>query len=263
MRLLLACIDGLAWPLMDPPPFMAGCLEQGAVGPLSEFSYPDPAWVIDDEPLWTGLTQGGLSLGAMNLPGLWPSQAVKGFMVCRIPGGQVQSGWTHPPELADDLGDYVQPKRQPSDAPNWRSPLKDTAFAEAAALARLRYEHFRRLCAQYQPEVAALGWSGLAAARQLFGLEAGRADLMLAQLDDYLARLMDEFQPSTFVLVGFGMAGEPGVIMILGQDRVEPGRLRRTAWTDLLPALLDLAGLPSPKPASMLADLTHHGDITS
>lgn len=263
MRLLVACIDGLAWPLKEPPPFLAQCLQKGAAGPLSGFYPSGAAWRLDGEPFWPLFSQAGLKLGLMNLPGLWPAQPIKGFMVCRGAGGNAGGNWTHPPELAHDLGDYAQAKPLPSGAPEWRAPLKDTAFAEAAALARLRYEHFRRLCAQYQPEAAALGWSALATARGLFGSEAGRAGLMLAQLDAYLARLRDEFQPNALALMGTGWADQSGAVIMLAPDRIKAGRLPRAAWPEVLSALLDLAGLPSARPAGLFADLLPNGEAPS
>lgn len=263
MRLLLACIDGLAWPLEEPPPFLAECLQKGAAGPLPGFSPSEAAWRMDGEPFWPLLSQAGLKLGLMNLPGLWPAQQIKGFMVCRETSGSAGGNWTHPPELAHDLGDYAQAKPLPSGAEAWKTALKDTAFAEAAALARLRYEHFRRLCAQYQPEVGALAWSALATARELFGSEAGRTDLMLAQLDAYLARLRDEFQPDALALMGAGWAGQPGAVIILAPHRIQAGRLPRAAWPQVLPALLDLAGLPSARAAGLLGDLPGNGETPS
>lgn len=259
MRLLIACLDGLAWPLREPPPLIARCLERGAAGALHDIPSPDQFWRLNNALLWTGLSRAGLNLGLMNLPGLWPSQTIDGFMVCRNQGEHAKPNWTLPPELADDLGDYVQPRRLSAEAAQWRTPLKDTAFAEAAALARLRYEHFRRLCGSRQVEVGAIGWSALASARQLFGDEAGRAALMLAQLDRYIAWLMEEFQPQALVVAGMGYGREPGIALMLAPDQVEPGRFERDSWQELLAALVVLAGLPAPNHDQASGDLLLKG----
>lgn len=224
---------------------MARCLAHGAAGPLRGIPSLDQLWLLDNEPIWSHFGSGGLNLGLMNLPGLEAPQAVNGFMVCRGQGQDEGRVWTHPPELARDLGDYIQPQRLPASAAQWRDPLKDTAFAQAAALARLRYEHFRRLCALHQVDVGAIGWSALATARRLFGEEAGRAALMLAQLDTYLAWLMDEFAPRALVVAGLGFGNEPGMALILAPDQMEPGRWEQDTWQELLAALMALAGLPA------------------
>jgi hypothetical protein len=259
MRLLIACIDGLAWPLEDPPSFLANCLEQGAAGPLAEISSRDDAWSTGVGQLWSQLDQAGISPGLMNLPGLWPAQAVRGFTVCRRPRSGAAGTWAHPPELAGDLGDYIQPKRLPAGHADWRAPLKDTAFAESAALARLRFEHFRRLCSQYKPDVGALGWSALATARGLFGGEAGRADLMLAQVDAYLAKLWDEFKPNALAVMGSGWEGDPGPVIIFAPSLIKPGRIQRASRPDLLAELASLAGAPMAIQGGILADLMLKG----
>jgi hypothetical protein len=250
MRLLLAFLDGLSWPMKEPPPFLARCSDQGAAGPLRAIPAPDRLWLLDNEPIWSRFKRGGLDLGLMNLPGMPVPQTASGFMVCRRQGQDSVPGWTHPPNLVDDLGDYVQPQRLPASATDWRGPLKDTAFAQAAALARLRYEHFRRLCAKWEVEVGAIGWSALATARHLFGEEKDRAALMLAQLDNYLAWLMEEFAPLALVVAGLGFGNEPGMALVLGPDQMETGRWEQDSWQELLAALMMLAGLPAPKGAT-------------
>lgn len=259
MRLLVACIDGLAWPLEKPPPFMARCLERGVSGALAGFVSPDDAWRAGEGPIWSQLDQAGLSLGLMNLPALWPAQAVRGFMVCRQPQPNACGDWAHPSRLAGDLGDYLQPKRLPADHADWRVPLKDTAFAEAAALARLRYEHFRRLCAYYMPDVGALGWSALATARKLFGEEAGRANLMLAQMDAYLAKIMEGIKPDALVIMGSGWDEHPGTAIMFAPSLIKPGRIDQVAWPHLLAAFATLAGAPMPTQENILADFMLKG----
>jgi hypothetical protein len=202
-------------------------------------------------------------MGLMNLPGLRPNHEINGFMVCRTSGRTSGQAWTYPPELALDLGDYLQPRRLPDGAAQWRGPLKDTAFAESAALARLRYEHFRRLSIRYKVEVAALAWSALSSARRLFKEEASRPALMLAQLDAYLTWLYDEFQPQAMAVAGTGLKGESGLLAVLAPGRVEPGHWPEAAWPDLLAMLMILAGLPSPRPDHILADLIRPGEIPS
>ncbi len=263
MRLLLACIQGLAWPPMEPPPFLNQCLEQSAAGPLQGFPGQDQAWLINGVSFWSLLSQAGLQLGVMNLPGLWPAQEINGFMVCRGLVNDAGHPWTHPRDLSHDLGDYVQPRHLPAEAPQWRPPLKDTAFAEAAALARLRYEHFRRLCARRRVDVGAIGWSALAKARRLFNGERERADLMLAQLDAYLARLHQEFQPQALVVAGMVEEGQTGLLAVLAPELVKPVRLPNAAWPGLLPSLMVLAGLSSPTPEHVLADARQSGDLLS
>lgn len=259
MRLLTICIDGLAWPLEEPPPYLADCLDLGAAGPLADISGGDDAWSAGNGQIWSHLDRAGFSLGLMNLPGLWPAQAVRGFMVCRQPRSGATGNWAHPPELAGDLGDYIQPKRLPAGHADWRESLKDTAFAETAALARLRFEHFRRLCSQYKPDVGALGWSALATARGLFGGESGRADLMLNQLDSYLAKLWDEFKPGVLAVTGRGWAGDPGPAIIFAPSLLKPGRIQQASQPDLLAELATLAGAPITIKGGILADLMLRG----
>jgi hypothetical protein len=199
-------------------------------------------------------------LGLMNLPGLPSPQAVNGFMVCRRQEPDTDNNWTHPPELADDLGDYVQPQRLPAAAEKWRGPLKDTAFAQASALARLRYEHFRRLCASHQVDAGAIGWSSLAGARHLFGEEHGRAALMLTQLDAYLTRLEDEFSPQALLVAGTGFGSRPGAAMILAPDMIRTGRWEQDTWQEFLATLLILAGLPAPSPERAMTSLLTRGE---
>ncbi len=256
MRLLFACIEGLTWPLPELPPFAALCLAQGAAGPLEGFRPGPDAWSLGDEPLWPALGRAGLKVGVMNLPGLWPAQEVAGFMVCRPPAGRSPGAWTHPPELALELGDYLPPQPLEPGAENWRTALKDTAYAQAAALARLRYEHFRRLCRARGVDLGALGWSALATARRLFGGQAGRAALMLAQLDTYLAWLHQALRPQVVVVCGPGREGEPGAILVHAPGLVRPGRLEPTDWQELPPALLALAGpVPAEGRGSLAARL--------
>lgn len=260
MRLLFACIQGLKWPLTEPPAFLARLLAEGAAGPLSGPSSWDQAWLLDGEPFWPLVSRAGLKMGLMNLPGLLPAREIKGFMVCRTSGRDADREWTYPSQLAFDLGDYVQPRQLSAEAPQWRGPLKDTAFAEAAALARLRYEHFRRLCAQHRVEVGALAWSALASARRLFSGDRGRAVLMLAQLDAYLAWLYEEFQPEVLIAAGLGQAGEPGLLTVLAQGKIDPGAWQEAAWPDLLALLMILAGLPSPRPDNIFDGLRRPGE---
>jgi len=242
MRLLLACIEELTWPMeAAPPPFLAECLQNAATGPLSGFPPLEHAWLVEGEPFWPRLAAQGLRLGLMNLPGLWPPQALPGFMVCRRPSGDRRTDWTHPAQLSRDMGDYPQPQALPPNAGAWREALRDTAFAQAAALARLRYEHFQRLCAQWRVEVGALGWSALATSRQLFGVASRRMDLMLAQLDAYLSWLRDRFQPQDLAMAVLGAEDRPGFLAVMAPGLVQPQTLEPVQWSRLLAVLADLA----------------------
>lgn len=57
-------------------------------------------------PVWEFLNEDGYRTGIMNIPMTFPPERVDGFLISGFPYGSATSGFTYPPELEQELGDY-------------------------------------------------------------------------------------------------------------------------------------------------------------
>jgi predicted AlkP superfamily phosphohydrolase/phosphomutase len=57
-------------------------------------------------PLWYFLNEDGVRTGLMNIPMTFPPDRVDGFFISGFPFGRATSGFTYPPELEAELGEY-------------------------------------------------------------------------------------------------------------------------------------------------------------
>jgi len=57
-------------------------------------------------PIWHFLNEDGVKTGIMNIPMTFPPDKVDGFFISGFPFGQADTGFTYPPELEAELGDY-------------------------------------------------------------------------------------------------------------------------------------------------------------
>jgi hypothetical protein len=230
-----------SWLADGAAPHLAALARDGAAGPLAARDY-DPDWRRAFLP---GAAAPGPRAGMLNLTRPRRPEALNGFMVCRRdPGAKADQDFTYPPELARDLGDY------PPD-PDWtaRSGLdrlpearRDSLYAELAALSRIRFEHARRLFAEYGVEAAAAGWRSLAMAQRLFPRGGGRVRGLLGQLDHYAGELARSLRPRFMLALGPPLGSEPGWLLIRGDETSRPEELLRLARRDmggLLAAVLE------------------------
>jgi predicted AlkP superfamily phosphohydrolase/phosphomutase len=57
-------------------------------------------------PVWQLLNEKGIRTGIMNIPMTFPPEKVDGFFISGFPYGAARSGFTYPPELEKELGNY-------------------------------------------------------------------------------------------------------------------------------------------------------------
>jgi len=127
-----------------------------------------------------------------------------------------------PRALADDLADYLPdppPPEMPL-GPDLAGGKADVAFAEQAAVTRIRMEHTRRLAQKFKPSVLAVNLGGLALTRNLFGAGSGRFLLFLSQLDTYFDALRSALRPASIAL-----AGDSGLLAVSGPGIKKGGNL--------------------------------------
>jgi hypothetical protein len=247
----MVCLPGLDAGLWaaerKAAPFLAGLAGRGLELGLEGGPSAPGAWPWRGGTLWSGLDAAGLPCGLVNLPGLWPAPAVSGYVLARPPAGRAAAAGpaAHPPELAGDLGDYPAPLRAPARPGRLSQPRRDTLFARAAATARIRYEHARRLCKWRPPAVAGVGFGGLAQLRRLWpGLDSPRHGQLLAQLDRYVSRLARRLEPRALVIAGWGEGAGLGLAAWPGCSP----RAGRAEWPEVVEAVAHLAGAAGGEP---------------
>jgi len=57
-------------------------------------------------PVWHFLNEAGIRTGIQNIPMTFPPDRVDGFFISGFPYGRAKTGFTYPPELEKELGDY-------------------------------------------------------------------------------------------------------------------------------------------------------------
>jgi hypothetical protein len=191
--------------------------------------------------LWRELARAGVPVGLCNLPGLWPPPPVHGWAVARIQSPDQARHFTHPPELALDLGEYQSGQLSLVGRPVPKPQQRDEVYALWACLARLVWDQALRLLQAQPPRLAGLGFQGLGQVYNMFADDPGRLDLLLAQVDEYLGR-MAALLRSRGVLCLAGQAG----FLAWGPGLIRPGRMAGARPEDLTPVLLGLLGLDIP-----------------
>lgn len=183
------------------PPFLAGLQKDAASGAWEAGG----DWSRLGDLLAPCLAVKGLRPGLVNLPGPVTPPPDPAFFIGRAADGDGRPEIL-PTELAEDLYDYLPDPPRPAASSHSGSArgLADLAFAEQAAVARIRFEHTRRLAEQYRPGLLAVHFGGLELTRVLFGPNAGRWLVMLNQLDYYFAGLAQALAPAAVALVGGG-----------------------------------------------------------
>lgn len=202
---LPAIVDGRATPYWAE-------LHSGAVKGIINFLQPDEAfWPSLLSP---SLSQAGLRAGLINLAWQGSPPSEQGFFIGRA-GGAGQAPVVAPPELAEDLVDYLADPPWPS----WHSGHTpaggqlDLAYAEQAAVSRIRFEHARRLARVHELDLLAVDFGGLALTRSLFGASSGRWLVYLRQLDYYTRRLDLELAPRAA-----GLISPQGLLLLRDPD---------------------------------------------
>lgn len=215
-------------------PFMDHAREQWARAELRDPPQP--------EHLWPGLLTKpmalrGITAGLINLAWDAAPPAVEGFFIGR-PATPGEVPLIRPAELADDLADYLPDPAPPKIAANRTLPSgqADLAYAEQAAVTRIRFEHARRLALEHGPRLLALSLGGVGLTISLFGPQAGRSLVFLRQIDYYLAQLHHDLAPRAMALIG-----NTGLVMVQGPG-LEPssdlGLMSPAACSGLLASLI-------------------------
>ncbi|RJS85660.1 hypothetical protein CW713_01245 [Methanophagales archaeon] len=143
-KVLVVGLDGADWKLLKPwmekgyLPFLQSLVRRGVSGVLKS-TFPTssgPAWasivtgknpakhgiagwithrgktkiisskVIDSRKLWNFLSERGIRCGVVNIPVTYPPEKLNGFMITGLLTPSIESQFTYPPELKNELGDY-------------------------------------------------------------------------------------------------------------------------------------------------------------
>lgn len=253
-RLLLLTLDAppgaAGWPgPLAALPGLGGWLARAAQGAW-------PSGLAQAEPWASSLSAFvkncvGMTMGLLNLPGLWPPPPLPGWCLPRPPAHDAQAYLAHPPELAWESADLAAgltwfAGRRPA-----RPHERDNRLAEAGACAWLVREHALRLAVEHPVAWLGLGFMGLREAWELCALAAGNLfALLLGQIDDHAAELSRLQCPEiTCLLSGAGWA-------ILAPGALKPGRVDDQAPDAVLALLARAAGgPPSPTLPPALAGL--------
>lgn len=196
LKLLLIALDPMEAP--ELPAF----LERGATPYLAELHPVALSGVVaparSAEEFWPALlseplARPGMRAGLVNLPWPGPAPETGGFFI-----GRDMS--VTPPGLAHDLADYL-PDPRPPRAGKTTGGRADLAYAEQAAVTRIRFEHTRRLVREWGLELAVVDLGGLGLTRDLFGAASGRWLVYLRQIDYYTRRLVEDTSPRAWGLV--------------------------------------------------------------
>ncbi len=234
-------------------PYVASLVEQGAWGPWAAPGWTDlgQAWrgfyagqppdTTSQGGLWPRLAQAGVSVGIMNLPATWPPPQAPGWAVARLESAAQARAFTHPPELAQDLGEYQGGQLALAGRPAFKPHQRDEAFALWACQARLVWQEARRLLAAAPPRLAGLGFKGLGEIYTMFPDDPSRVALFFSQIDEYCQRLAQLLQPRSVLC----LAGQAG-FLAWAPGLIPPGEVAAARPWDLTPLALALLGLDIP-----------------
>lgn len=151
---------------------------------------------------WDYLNEDGKSVGVMNLPLTHPPSELDGFMVAGGPGSE-QSEYTYPPELGDRLdeqGYRIHPETPVS------SPDDREAAEELVELIDQRFETFRRLLEEEEPDVAHLTVFYVNVLQHLF-YRAEPTPQAWEVIDEHIGDIREAYPDATlFLMSGHGCA---------------------------------------------------------
>lgn len=92
-------------------------------------------------PVWQFLNEDGYRTGMMNIPMTFPPDRVDGFFISGFPYGNATTGFTYPPELEAELGDYPRDlfgeSLQPGHEGQLLAQFRKTADVHASTAKRL------------------------------------------------------------------------------------------------------------------------------
>jgi hypothetical protein len=176
------------------------------------------------ESLFSRLSGRGLSVALVNLP--WPAQPQgnEEFFIGRSPTPD-RPPLVHPPELALDLADYVGDPPSPAleNASKFSRGLADLAFAEQAAVCRIRFEHTLRLALERRPAVVAVSLGGFDLITSMGTGSKRRLESFRAQLSHYGAALEHRLGPRSLAVLSCNGPSRPGLVLARGPG-LAPGR---------------------------------------
>lgn len=212
-ELLLAVLDA---PLPASAPALLGSLGTPALrGAWTRPLAPQDLW---DQGLCQELSRAGLTCGLLGLPLPRPLPELPGWQAAALAGRDDR--FARPTELALDLGDYAAGQLAVLQAPAPQPHARDYQFALWACLARLVFEQARRLLRAQPPDLAGLGFQGLAWTAQAFADSPARVDLLWQQVDHYLTSLAQELRPRALLcLLG------PHEFLAWAPEGLAPGEL--------------------------------------
>lgn len=87
--------------------------------------------------LWQELSDRGLRVAAIGVPQTWPVKPVNGYVVSSFLTPSIESEYTHPPELAEEIAELVGEYQL--DVENFRSDEKDRILQDLYDMTRKRF----------------------------------------------------------------------------------------------------------------------------
>lgn len=225
--------------------WLGGLWPQAATAAFSGLA-PDFNWGPLLGRFWPALGVAGITAGAINLPGLWPPPpAGAGWTLPCPPPGVARPDMVylaHPPELAPETADLAAGLTWFAARRAVHPHERDTRFGEAAACARLVFEHASRLAVARPVAWLGVGFGGVGEVCELFsGRDPHRPRLLLEQIDAYAAELAALHRAEAVVL----LAGRAGALVWL-PGRLPAGSAPLAGPEDVFRLLHWLAGLAQP-----------------
>lgn len=112
-------------------------------------------WVTQ-ERLWDILGARGKSCVVLGVPGTYPVRPVNGAMIADFMTPSLESAWTHPPELKDEVRGWLGGEDYLFDVPDFRSADKSRILGDIHEMTRRRFTVAREFMRRGQPDFFAM-----------------------------------------------------------------------------------------------------------